>query len=137
MIDLYLYRDTLAADFTLGELTVDGKHFGFTCEDTDRKLEDGGEKVYGKTAIPRGRYKVILSFSPHFDRITPEILDVPGFTGVRIHGGNTNADTFGCPLLGRDRTDNGVANCTERNKALIELLERAEDFGEETWITIS
>ena len=137
MIDLYLYRDICEPDFTLGELTVDGKHFGYTCEDTDRKVEDGHEKVYGKTAIPRGRYRVQLSYSPHFDRITPEILDVPGFTGIRIHGGNGPDDTFGCVLLGRDRINGGVAHCADRIKAIVELIERAEDFGEHVWITIS
>lgn len=137
MINLYLHRDIIEPEFTLGELTVDGAHFGYTCEDTDRQLEHGGGKVPGQTCIPRGQYRVQLSFSPHFGRITPEILQVPGYTGVRIHGGNTNADTLGCPLLGKVRTVNGVSGCAERNKALIDLIERAEDFGDEVWMTIS
>lgn len=136
-MELLLHRDTFAEDFTLGKLSVDNVFFGHTCEDKDRKLEDAGEKVYGKTAIPRGRYKVELSFSQRFQRVTPEIFDVPYFSGIRIHGGNTSADTLGCPLLGLIRTSTGVANCSERNSALIAMLEKAEDFDEEVWIEVA
>lgn len=137
-MNIELKRQILDRDFTLGELLINNKHFGYTCEDTDRYLEDGvNEKVYGKSAIPRGLYRVTLTFSNRFQRVTPQILDVPGFEGVRIHGGNTAADTLGCPLLGKERTKNGVSNCAERNKELIRLLEEAEDNGEKAWITIS
>lgn len=135
--NLYLHRDITDRDFTLGELTNDGKHFSFTCEDTDRKLEAGGEKLYGQTAIPRGRYKLTISYSPHFQRNVVEILDVPDFTKVYFHGGNTAADSLGCILHGRDRTANGVAHCAERVQALVDLVEANEDNGDETWCTIS
>lgn len=135
-MNINLKRDILAQNFTLGRLYVDGKHFGFTCEDKDRKLEEGGEKVYGETAIPRGKYKVIVSFSQRFKKPMPLLLGVPGFEGVRIHGGNTEADTLGCPLLGAHRTANGVANCAGVNKALIDAIDAAEDRGESVWITV-
>ena len=125
-----------AETFTLGRLYLDGKHFGFTCEDKDRKLEKGGEKVYGKTAIPRGKYKVIVSFSQRFKKPMPLLLGVPGFEGIRIHGGNTSDNTEGCPLLGAHRTPNGVANCAGVNKALIDAIDAAEDRGESVWITV-
>jgi len=133
---LELKRDVFADTFTLGTLLANGKHLGFTCEDTDRKLEDGNEKIYGKTAIPRGKYKVIISYSQRFKKPMPEVLDVPGFSGVRIHGGNTDADTLGCPLLGSARTGNGVANCKPINERLITLIEQCEEVGEEVWLTV-
>lgn len=136
-MELFITRDLFTDNASLGKLLVDGAHFAYSCEDKDRKLEDGGEKVQNETAIPRGRYKVILSFSPHFQRVLPELLDVPGFTGVRIHGGNGPADTKGCILIGRVRTADGVANCAERVTTLILTLQKAEDDGEESWITVS
>ncbi len=135
-MNITLKRDVFADKFTLGSLLIDGKHFGFTCEDRDRKLEDGGEKVYGETAIPRGKYKVIVSYSQRFKKPMPEVLGVKGFEGIRIHGGNTSEQTLGCPLLGSMRTADGVANCKVINDRLITLLEMAEDEGEECWLTV-
>jgi hypothetical protein len=135
-MNLRLVREILAAEFTLGRLYVDGLFFGHTCEDTDRRLEDGAVKVPKATAIPRGKYRIELSFSQRFKKLMPILLDVPGFDGVRIHGGNTHHDTEGCPLLGAVRTANGVANCADRNKALIAKLEDAAEAGQECWITV-
>lgn len=122
--------------FSLGRIYVNNQYLGYTCEDQDRHLEDGGEKVYGRTAIPRGRYKVVLSYSHRFARILPEVLDVPGFSGVRIHGGNTAADSLGCILVGSVRTANGCAKCSVVVERIIELLQRAEDVGEECWLEV-
>lgn len=136
--DLLLIRDANDAELNRGVLYAGGMKLGETLEDEDRYLEIGvGEKVYGQTAIPRGRYRVTLSLSKRFGRVMPEILDVPGFTGVRIHGGNTEADTHGCPLLGSVRTDSGVANCREVNERLIDLIEIAINAGDEVWLTVT
>ena len=108
---MQLTREILTDAYTLGTLTCDGELVAYTCEDRDRHMEDDGVKVYGQTAIPRGTYQVILSFSPHFGRVLPEVLDVPGFSSIRIHGGNTAADSLGCILVGRHRTGNGVSVC--------------------------
>lgn len=134
---LELTRDIFKDEFTLGKLYADNKLVGYTCEDKDRKLEDGGGKVYGTTAIPRGLYKIVLSFSPHFGKVLPELLNVPGFAGIRIHGGNTAADSLGCILLGACRQSTGVCACAGAMARLINLIEQAEDIGEEAWITIS
>ncbi len=120
-----------------GKLFVDKLFFGETLEDKDRYLEFDGDKVFGDTAIPRGRYRVTLSPSQRFGRVMPEIHDVPDFTGVRIHGGNTEADTHGCPLLGQTRISAGVANCKGVNDRLYVTLQAAEQRKEEVWITIS
>jgi hypothetical protein len=121
----------------LGKLFIDGKYFCNTLEDADRHLEGGGVKVPKETAIPRGVFKVQLSFSNRFKRIMPEVLDVPGFTGVRLHGGNTEHDTEGCPLLGAVRTASGVAQCGGVNQRLINILEAAEIRDEEIYLEVT
>lgn len=121
---LTLKREIFDDDFTLGTLIgPDAKFYGCTVEDTDRRLEDGSEKVYGKTAIPRGRYRVTLSYSYRFKKVLPQILDVPQFSGVRIHGGNSADDSLGCIILGRIRTSNGVRDCAGALAELIKDLE--------------
>lgn len=127
---LEVIRDDFTDKRTLGKLYADGNYIGETCEDDDRHLESGGDKVYGQTSIPRGLYKIILSHSHHFDRILPEVLDVPEFTGVRIHGGNTAADSLGCILLGKIRTADGIANCAATLQRLIDMIDAAEEAGE-------
>lgn len=120
-----------------GELFVDGRLLGQTLEDKDRFLEVGEqEKVHGQTAIPRGRYKVTVTYSNRFRKPMPLVHDVPGFSGVRIHGGNTEANTEGCPLLGARRTANGVADCAGVNQRLMHYLEAAEDRGETVWLEV-
>lgn len=96
---------------TIGELYVDGKFECYTLEDYDRDLNhdgdlnDAGEqKVMGKTAIPKGEYKVIINMSNRFKRQLPLLLNVPNFEGVRIHSGNTAENTEGCVLVGRTRS---------------------------------
>lgn len=132
-------RDTFTPTSTLGEMYVDGRLFGQTLEDTDRHLETGGTKIDGETAIPRGRYLVSLNFSTRFRKIMPWVHDVPGFSGVRIHGGNTPADTHGCPLLGqyRDREKQIVYECGPINSRLIAELEACQRRGEGVWLVVS
>lgn len=92
-------------DYTIGKLYMDGHYLCDTLEDTVRPA---GTKIAGKTAIPAGTYRVKKTMSPRFKKILPEILKVPGFTGVRIHAGNTAADTDGCLLLGLNKAKGQV-----------------------------
>lgn len=136
-IKFLLQRDVCAPGFTLGRLFVDGMMYGFTCEDQDRKLEENpGAKIQKRTAIPRGLYRLTLSFSNRFKKVMPLIKDVPGFDGVRIHGGNDQYDTEGCPLLGKTRTADGVANCKEVNARLLERIQYEEAVGNNCWIEV-
>lgn len=123
--------------YTLGVMSIDGLFLGYTLEDEDRKLESGGEKVYGKTAIPRGRYEVVMSFSNRFQRVMPEVLGVPQFGGVRIHGGNTVEQTLGCPLLGAEVDGNAVRDCAGVNETLRRRLIQAGQRNERSWIEVS
>ena len=138
ILELNLERQIITEGYTLGRLYVANLHFGFTCEDTDRHLEAfPTEKVYGKSAIPRGRYRLTTKYSPHFGRLVPHLVGVPGYSDdVHIHGGNTAADSLGCPLLGRVRTANGVANCAERVQALTKLINDTEANGNQVFITV-
>lgn len=90
---------------TFGVLFVDGRYCCFTLEDQIRPV---GEKVPGQTAIPAGRYRVLLTHSGRFQTTLPLVIGVPAFDGIRIHAGNTIADTAGCILVGKDRTDTAV-----------------------------
>lgn len=141
-----LLRDDFHPLRTFGKWFVDGVYLAETLEDADRDLErdgtadgalDGsGVKIQGKTAIPRGRYRMRLSMSSRFGKIMPEIYPVPGFTGVRAHGGNTEANTDGCPLLGAVRESTRISNCAGVNQRLINLMEAAEARGEEIWLDV-
>lgn len=92
-------RTTYTETTTTGVMLLDGNYFGVTLEDAVRT----GPKVPGKTAIPAGRYRVTLTHSPRFGKILPLLLDVPGFEGVRIHGGNTHENSEGCILIAQKR----------------------------------
>jgi len=86
---------------TIGIMMVDRMYACFTLEDKVRG--DNEPKVPSKTAIPIGEYRLTIDDSKRFKRPMPHILAVPNFEGVRIHSGNTDADTEGCILLGYSR----------------------------------
>lgn len=117
-MELTLKRDILADGYTLGLLSVDGKPYCYTVEDKVRE----GVKIPGKTAIPYGRYKVIVNMSNRFKKLMPLLIDVPGFEGVRIHSGNTAEDTEGCIIVGKIRTEKGVRDSRDVAQQLTELL---------------
>lgn len=127
-------RSPSANGCTIGRLSVDGRHQCYTCEDVTRP---GQAKVPGKTAIPDGRYRVVITMSPRFGVPLPLLLDVPGFTGIRIHPGNTAADTEGCILPGRSYTLTGVQQSREAFHSLLVLMQSALDSGEGVWMEIS
>lgn len=85
--------------YTIGKLYVDGVFFCNTLEDKVRDLTKE-KKVKGETAIPEGKYEVVLSYSPRFKKVMPELKNVPHFEGIRIHSGNTEKDSSGCLLVG-------------------------------------
>lgn len=136
---LELHRKEFYDDRTIGGLYIDGPWFCHTLEDTDRKLEDGGHKIAKLTAIPRGKYTVVIDYSGRFERDMPHILDVPQFTGIRIHAGNRPEDTEGCPLLGFEYDVKNHMVLTSRaafDKFFI-LLKYAIDEGEEATLEIT
>lgn len=146
-MELISTRKWYTSTSTISELFLsreDQERFCFILEDTVRAP---GVKVPGETAIPAGRYRVIVDWSNRFKKYAFHVLDVPNFAGIRIHSGNTDADTEGCLLVGKARSLNAVFGSHD---AFIKLWERlteeagfSEEHGcvafrmkEETWITI-
>ena len=121
--------------YTIGRFFVDGKYFCDTLEDRYRDW-DKEEKVMNETAIPEGVYEVIVNVSAKFKRKLPLLLDVPYFTGIRIHRGNTDKDTSGCILVGENKQLERVINSTPYELRLTEMLERAMLSGEKITIKV-
>ena len=114
-----LKRVAFKDNYTIGKLYLDGKFKGDTLEDKVRVLGAKGEgKIFGQTAIPAGKYKVIITYSARFKRDLPLLLNVPFFEGIRIHPGNTAEDTHGCLMVGI----NDVAGMIHHSKATFEEL---------------
>jgi hypothetical protein len=138
---LTLKRSDCGKVSTLGEIFVDGKNQCFCIEDVDRQLETYPDnKVYGQTCIPRGTYQVIITYSNRFKRELPLLVDVPGFEGIRIHPGNTAADTEGCLLPCTSwAKQNDVAigiNSREAFRKLFDKIEAALDAGQSVEIEV-
>lgn len=136
MMKLTLIRETPGDRCTHGKLYVDNVYECYTLEDKDRFLEAGGEKIYGETAIPRGLYQVVIDQSQRFRRLLPRLLDVPYFEGIRIHSGNTDADTEGCILVGSVRGDERVLNSRATFDKLFAKLSKAFDDGDQIVIEV-
>ena len=102
---LELKRKIFTDDSTIGELSIDGKFVCYTLED---KVRD--KKIQNITAIPYGKYEVIINFSNHFQQYMPLLLKVEGYEGVRIHSGNKSNDTEGCILVGSTKLVNFIGN---------------------------
>lgn len=131
-----IVREVFGENFTLGQLLKEGEHFAFTCEDKDRGMENGGTKIPRETAIPRGLYRLTITMSARFSRLMPLVCDVPGFSGIRIHGGNTHRNTEGCPLIGGARTSEGVSKCSAVVAELIKIIAEAEMAGEKCFLEV-
>jgi hypothetical protein len=130
-MELVLTRDAFLPTRTLGKLYADNVFECFTCEDAVRDV-----KIKGETAIPVGRYRVVITMSNRFKRELPLLLNVPNYEGVRIHSGNTEADTEGCILCGATRNDSGVFSSRTATNNLILKIRNAISAGREVWITI-
>lgn len=152
-MELLLERKFKKSEYTIGRLYIDGKFFCNTMEDTDRGLtqttpldEIRRIKVYSKTAIPTGYYKITLDVvSPKYskkqqykaiDGKLPRLLDVPGFEGILIHIGNTASDSAGCILVGHNKARGQVINSTSTFNELYSLLLDRKRKGEEIFIKI-
>ena len=134
-MNIELKRITRKLSYTIGRLFVDGKYFCDTLEDRCRDL-DKEKKVMNETAIPEGTYEVIVNVSARFKRKLPLLLDVPHFSGIRIHRGNTDKDTSGCILVGENKQPGRVINSTLYELRLTEMVEKAMLTGEKITIRV-
>jgi len=142
-MDLVLTRRTFTEHSTIGDLTRDGERLCVVLEDCDRGLEQGWNreqiaraKLPGRTAIPSGRYLVVVTWSPRFQRPLPLLLDVPGYEGVRVHPGNTEHDTEGCLLPGLLEGPDRVDRSRDAFGLLYPLISAACSKGERVVLTI-
>lgn len=137
MLRLLVDRAWKKADYTISRFFVQGERWCECLEDTDRGLKDTmrteeikEKKIYGKTAIPSGKYVVTLTYSPKFRKNLPLVNDVRCFSGIRFHAGNTAADSCGCLLLGKNTKVGMVTNSTYWTNKLIDKINEALKHGE-------
>lgn len=112
-------RTTFTDKSTIGEVHFDGVFFCYSLEDTCRAK---GVKIQGQTAIPAGRYEILITHSTRFNRETPQLMNVPNFEGIRIHPGNTAVDTQGCILPGYKKDVDAVYDSQKAYNALLEEI---------------
>lgn len=129
-----LVRTKGSADYTEGKMYINDVFECYTVEDAERK-----DKIQNKTAIPKGTYEVIMSKSTRFNKIMPEVLNVPNFTGIRIHAGNTSKDTEGCIIVGAVNSkwdDDFVGSSVVAIKRLYPKLSKAYKANEKITLEI-
>ena len=115
---------------TRGVVTVEGAYFCYSLEDKVRKV-----KIPGRTAIPAGRYRCIITYSNRFKKQMLLLVGVPGFEGIRPHGGNKIADTEGCPLLAKNaHADDHISG--SMSDAMFKVVKAAIDAGREVWFNV-
>ena len=151
-MDLILTRIAKRKAYTIGRLSIQEPvideystgsketYFCDTLEPTWRDYAHGGRKIKGRSAIPEGRYAVVISYSPKFKQWLPILLGGPEFNrewqGVRIHAGNTAKDTQGCILVGENSQVGCVLNSRHWLNELKQKIVEAKDKGEAVWLTI-
>jgi len=147
-MELILERIAKRKTYTIGRLYIqrrvddeylagtENQYFCDTLEPTWRDYEHGAYKVKGRSAIPEGRYAVVISWSPKMKQWLPILLGVPKFSGIRIHAGNTAEDTEGCILLGKNREVGKVLDSRIWVQRLKRKIVEAKDRGEAVWLTV-
>nr|DAK10620.1 MAG TPA: hypothetical protein [Caudoviricetes sp.] len=129
--------------YTIGRMSLNEEYFCDTLEDTDRGLKSTmseeeilSKKRKGITAIPTGKYDVILTFSPRFKRVLPLLLNVPGYQYIRVHNGNRPDSTEGCLLVGENKVKGQVLNSRATLEKLMSILLECEKRKEKVTILI-
>ena len=130
-----LVRIAFKETYTIGKLYVDGKYFCDVLEDKDRGLDSSmteseilKKKVKGQTAIPTGHYVINITYSPKYKRMMPLLLDVKGFSGIRIHSGNTAKNTEGCLIVGKNKKVGMVLESRDTYKRLFKMMEGQDEI---------
>ena len=130
-----LVRIAFKSTYTIGKLYVDGKYFSDVLEDKDRGLDSSmteseilEKKVKGQTAIPTGHYVINITYSPKYKRMMPLLLDVKGFSGIRIHSGNTAKDTEGCLIVGKNKKVGMVLESRDTYQRLFKMMQGQEEI---------
>ena len=134
---LQVKRIFLGEEYTIGKLSYyDGNKWIYFCDTMEDKVRDlnknskfdnGEVKVYGKTAIPYGNYKMVIEWSPKFQMNLPLLIDVNSFEYIRIHAGNTAEDSHGCILVGFNKEKGKVLDSRKTLNSLLQLLKDSKD----------
>ena len=131
---LTLMRIANRPTYCIGKLYIDGVYFCDVLEDTDRGLKDEmseeeilSKKVKGETAIPTGIYPITLTYSPKYKKTMPLVNNVKGYSGIRIHSGNTHKDTEGCLLVGKNKEVGKVLYSRVTYNALYNILAKTKE----------
>lgn len=142
-MEITVKRKFKGNNYTIGSLYIDDKYFCDTLEDIDRGLTDNMTdsyistvKVVDQTAIPTGSYKVTITYSNRFQKLLPLINNVKGFSGIRIHSGNTKEDTSGCILVGFNTKKGKVVNSRVTFNKLFNILQETLNNGKQVEIKI-
>lgn len=149
-MELTVKRRFLKKGYTIGDLYIDGEWFCSTLEDEVRTLNSIKDKVYGKTAIPYGRYQIAMNvispkfgIMPYYQEVCqgrlPRLVDVPFFEGILIHvaDGWRGADLLqGCIGVGYNKIKGGLLHGKEVFRNLYDMLNKAYKKGEQIWISI-
>jgi len=142
-MQILVKREWLSDECSVGELYINNVFECFTLEDKDRGLTQSMPlaeiqklKQYGKTAIPKGRYPVVIQYSEAHGKDLPTLRNVPDYGGVEIHCGNTAVDTLGCILLGQMRTRTSVLSSVKAFEVFFPKLQAAFKNNEPIFITI-
>ena len=130
-----LIRIAFKNTYTIGKLYVDDTYFCDVLEDVDRGLDSSmseseilEKKVKGQTAIPTGHYVINITYSPKYKRMMPLLLDVKGFSGIRIHSGNTSKDTEGCLIVGKNKQVGKVLESRDTYKRLFKMMQDQKEI---------
>ena len=137
---LTLNRKFRGPTYTIGDLSINGNFFCNTIEDTVRELPAAcrntpngrsctcKEKIYARTAIPAGTYKITFQYSPKYKKKMPYLHDVPHFLGILIHSGNTEVDSAGCIIVGNNTVRGKVLESLATFQNLYSILESEVDI---------
>jgi hypothetical protein len=137
---LLLERVNLNLTSCEGNLYVNGKWFCHTIEDAVRAKPGKWTsklKIYGKTAIPYGRYQVLVTWSGRFKRMLTGVFGVPDFEGIRIHNGTSELSSAGCVIVSyqADAAGRKLFNNVAAMNDLCKLVEKAQKVGK-VYLTI-
>ncbi|MBO4641688.1 MAG: hypothetical protein J5661_02370 [Bacteroidaceae bacterium] len=150
-MELILKRIAKKKSYTIGKLGIlpaasvdanvnvdEGTYFCDTLEPPVRevKTKSRGGITQKPFAIPEGRYPVVITYSPKFKKWLPLLLNVPQFSGIRIHAGNTPRDTAGCILVGENKQVGQLQNSTLWLNRLKQKIVEAKERGEGVWIRV-
>ena len=147
-MELVLKRIAKKKGYTIGKLYVKqpiideylrGEKFIYICDTLEPQWRDyakGARKIKGKSAIPEGRYPIVITFSPTFKKWLPLLVNVPMFSGIRIHAGNTAKDTQGCILVGLNLKKGMVLNSRKYVEIIKSKIVEAKNKGEAVWIEV-